>query len=85
MNFTLIYSRYRLRPRVLRDVSNRQLSTTILGHPVDFPICISPTAGQGFATVDGDKETARGKLKDPSSLQKLGGHPQLNTKSAQCK
>ncbi|XP_072017594.1 2-Hydroxyacid oxidase 1-like [Amphiura filiformis] len=53
------FKRYRLRPRVLIDVSNRQFSTTILGHPVSFPICISPTAGQGFADIEGDKATAR--------------------------
>ncbi|XP_072017590.1 2-Hydroxyacid oxidase 1-like [Amphiura filiformis] len=53
------FKRYRLRPRVLRDVSNRQFSTTVLGHPVSFPICISPTAGQRFADIEGDKTTAR--------------------------
>ncbi|XP_072017586.1 2-Hydroxyacid oxidase 1-like isoform X1 [Amphiura filiformis] len=53
------FKRYRLRPRVLKDVSNRQFSTTVLGHPVSFPICISPTALQGFADIEGDKATAR--------------------------
>ncbi|XP_072017499.1 LOW QUALITY PROTEIN: 2-Hydroxyacid oxidase 1-like [Amphiura filiformis] len=53
------FKRYRLRPRLLRDVSNRQFSTTVLGHPVSFPICISPTASQGFADIEGDKATAR--------------------------
>ncbi|XP_072017498.1 2-Hydroxyacid oxidase 1-like [Amphiura filiformis] len=68
------FKRYRLRPRVLRDVSNRQFSTTILGHPVSFPICISPTAGQQNADIEGDKATARDnvmpKRKQGSSAKK---------------
>jgi hypothetical protein len=38
-----------LRPRVLVDVSKQDLSTTVLGLPVSFPILIAPTAMQsGF-------------------------------------
>lgn len=40
------FSRLRIRPRFLCDVSNRDLRTTILGQPVTIPICASPTAMQ---------------------------------------
>ena len=43
--------RYRLLPRVLNDVSYRDLRTTVLGgrHSVSMPIGISPTAMQATA------------------------------------
>ncbi|XP_789077.2 hydroxyacid oxidase 1 [Strongylocentrotus purpuratus] len=53
------YLRYRLRPKVLRDVSKRDLSTTILGHRVSFPCGISPTAFHKGAHPDGEIATAR--------------------------
>eukprot|EP00057_Strongylocentrotus_purpuratus_P016592 XP_011671066.1 PREDICTED: peroxisomal (S)-2-hydroxy-acid oxidase GLO2-like [Strongylocentrotus purpuratus] len=53
-------SRYHLRPKVLRDVSKRDLSTTILGHRVSFPCGISPTAIHKGAHPDGEIATARG-------------------------
>ncbi|XP_054768044.2 2-Hydroxyacid oxidase 1-like [Lytechinus pictus] len=53
------YLRYRLRPKVLRDVSRRDLSTTILGHKVSFPCGISPTAFHKGAHPDGEIATAR--------------------------
>ncbi|KAG0333625.1 Hydroxyacid oxidase 1 [Podila humilis] len=43
------YSRIRLRPRILRDVSKVDTSTTLLGHTVSSPICIAPTAMQRLA------------------------------------
>ena len=38
------YDRIKLRYRVLRDISSRDLSTTILGQKSAMPIIISPTA-----------------------------------------
>ena len=55
-----LVSRYLFRPRLLSDVSHRRLSTTVLGHPIDFPIGIAPTGLQGFAHTDGEIATARG-------------------------
>ncbi|XP_078664056.1 2-Hydroxyacid oxidase 2-like [Branchiostoma floridae x Branchiostoma belcheri] len=47
------FRRIRLRPRMLRDVSTRDLTTTILGEKVDFPVCIAPTGLHEFAWQDG--------------------------------
>ncbi|XP_071493412.1 2-Hydroxyacid oxidase 1-like [Diadema antillarum] len=55
----LAFKRYRLRPRILRDVSKRDLSTTILGTRVTMPIAISPTAFHRAADLEGEKATAR--------------------------
>ncbi|XP_002734382.1 2-Hydroxyacid oxidase 2-like [Saccoglossus kowalevskii] len=53
------FRRIRLKPRVLRDVSTRDLKTTILGREIDIPICISPTAFQGLAHPDAEAGTSR--------------------------
>lgn len=37
------FERLRMRPRILRDVSRVDTKTTVLGQPVDFPICLAPT------------------------------------------
>ena len=55
----MYYYRYRILPRVLRDVSSVDTSATLLGHKVPFPIGVSPT-GLHFA-VDPDAEVATGK------------------------
>src|SRR5215510_1344595 len=43
------WDRYRLRPRVLVDVSTVDLSTTILGRPAALPVGIAPAALHGMA------------------------------------
>ncbi|XP_038074166.1 hydroxyacid oxidase 1-like [Patiria miniata] len=53
------FKRYRIRPRVLRDVSRRDLSATILGHEFPLPIGIAPTGLQRLAYSDGDLAMAR--------------------------
>ncbi|XP_071794962.1 2-Hydroxyacid oxidase 1-like isoform X2 [Asterias amurensis] len=53
------FKRLRIRPRVLRDVSKRDLSATILGQHVPFPIGICPTAIQKLSGSDGETATAR--------------------------
>ncbi|XP_072029072.1 2-Hydroxyacid oxidase 1-like isoform X1 [Amphiura filiformis] len=53
------FKRYRLRPRILRDVSSRNLDTTVLGQPISFPIGISPTALQKRAHHEGELATAK--------------------------
>ena len=45
--------------RVLRDVSTRDLSTSVLGIPVSMPILIAPTACHELAHPDGELATAR--------------------------
>ncbi|KAF9091122.1 Hydroxyacid oxidase 1 [Mortierella sp. GBA35] len=57
------YTRYRLRPRILRDVSKVDTQTTLLGHTVSSPICIAPTAMQRLAHDSGERATARAAAK----------------------
>ena len=58
------FVRYRilLRPRMLRNVSQQDISVTVLGHKLSMPICVSPTAYQAMAHPDGELATVRGKL-----------------------
>lgn len=53
----------RFRPRVLRDVSVRNLETTLFGRPLALPIAISPTAVAGMLWHDGDVLAARAAAK----------------------
>ncbi|KAJ1667495.1 Hydroxyacid oxidase 1 [Coemansia sp. RSA 1813] len=53
------FDRIVVRPRILRDVSHVDTSTTVLGHPVSSPICIAPTAMQRMAHPEGECATAR--------------------------
>lgn len=49
----------KLRPRMLVDVSQRDLSTEILGEPVSMPILIAPMAFQCLAHPEGEIATAK--------------------------
>lgn len=53
------WRRYRFRPRVLVDVSDIDLSTTLLGAPVSMPVGIAPAALHGLAHPDGELATVR--------------------------
>ena len=53
------YERIKLRPRVLRDISKRDLTTTIFGQEVSMPILVAPTAFHRMATPDGEVATGR--------------------------
>ena len=46
---------------MLRDVSNVNMKTTILGDEIDFPVGVAPTAIQRMAHYDGELATARGE------------------------
>ncbi|XP_074641806.1 2-Hydroxyacid oxidase 2-like [Tubulanus polymorphus] len=59
----LAYKRLKLRPSFLRDVSNVDVSTNILGQSVDSPICIAPTAQHGLVNQDGEVATAKAAAK----------------------
>ena len=48
------WRRWQLLPRVLVDVSARELSTTILGTPSSMPVMIAPTAYHRLAHPDGE-------------------------------
>ncbi len=53
------FDRIELYYRVLVDVAERELSTTILGSTVSMPILIAPTAFHRMAHPDGELATAR--------------------------
>ncbi|MEU1407528.1 alpha-hydroxy acid oxidase [Streptomyces sp. NPDC005728] len=53
------YRRYRLRPRVLVDVSRCDMRTTLLGSPVALPIAIAPTGFQELVTPEAEPACAR--------------------------
>ncbi|MBD1895211.1 alpha-hydroxy acid oxidase [Coleofasciculus sp. FACHB-129] len=57
------FERYKLRPRMLVDVSQRDLSTTILGQSLQLPILIAPMAFQCLAHPDGEIATAKAAAK----------------------
>jgi len=54
------FSRFRLRPRVLVDVSSVTTSTTVLGTPVSMPVLVAPMAFQAIAHEEGEVAMARG-------------------------
>ena len=54
------FSRFRLRPRVLVDVSNVTTETTVLGTTVSLPALVAPMAMQQIAHEEGELAMARG-------------------------
>ncbi|CZR58699.1 probable CYB2-lactate dehydrogenase cytochrome b2 [Phialocephala subalpina] len=57
-----VYNRFRLRPRVLTDITNIEstLPTTILGHNFSAPFFISPCARAGYAHPEAEAGLIRG-------------------------
>lgn len=53
------FERIQIRPRVLVDVSQISMATTLLGALVAMPICVAPSAMHGAACEDGECATAR--------------------------
>lgn len=53
------FEKIHLRPRVLIDVANIEISTTVLGCPMDMPLFIAPMAFHCLAHRDGECATAR--------------------------
>jgi len=53
------WGRWWLVPRMLVDVSQVSLATTILGHPIALPVMVAPMASQRMAHPDGELATAR--------------------------
>jgi len=54
------FSRFRLRPRVLVDVSSVTTETTVLGTTVSLPALVAPMAMQQIAHEEGELAMARG-------------------------
>uniref|UniRef100_A0ACD5WQ60 Uncharacterized protein n=1 Tax=Avena sativa TaxID=4498 RepID=A0ACD5WQ60_AVESA len=53
------YGRIQLRPRVLVDVSNINMSTSLLGYDMPSPIIVAPTGSHKLANPEGEVATAR--------------------------
>ena len=49
-----------LRPRFLRDISKRDISTTVLGEPVSLPVMLSPAGMHMNVHPEGELAAARG-------------------------
>jgi isopentenyl diphosphate isomerase/L-lactate dehydrogenase-like FMN-dependent dehydrogenase len=54
------FSHFRLRPRVLVDVSSVTTATTVLGTSVSMPVLVAPMAFQAIAHAEGEVAMARG-------------------------
>jgi isopentenyl diphosphate isomerase/L-lactate dehydrogenase-like FMN-dependent dehydrogenase len=53
------FDRWAIVPRVLRDVADRDLSTTLLGHALPAPVMLAPIGAQAIHHEDGELATAR--------------------------
>lgn len=53
------FDRWRIEPRVLRDLDHPSIGTTVLGTPMAMPVLIAPLAYQRVAHDLGDLATAR--------------------------
>lgn len=63
---TLLWNRndfgnFRIRPRFLRDVSERDMGLNVFGDNLSFPCGISPTAMQRMAHPDGEIASVKGR------------------------
>ncbi|HEY6608227.1 MAG TPA: alpha-hydroxy acid oxidase [Candidatus Limnocylindria bacterium] len=54
------WARIRLRPRVLVDVSSRELTTSVFGATLAHPIVVAPTATHRLSHAEAEVATARG-------------------------
>ncbi|WQF88474.1 Putative FMN-dependent dehydrogenase, FMN-dependent alpha-hydroxy acid dehydrogenase, active [Colletotrichum destructivum] len=57
------YNRYKIMPRILVNVDNIDMSTTIFGTKVSFPLGFSPAAMHRMAHPDGELATSRAAAK----------------------
>nr|XP_018907933.1 PREDICTED: peroxisomal (S)-2-hydroxy-acid oxidase GLO4-like [Bemisia tabaci] len=57
-NNELAFQKFRIRPRVMVDVSQLELETSVLGERVAFPVGISPSALHELAHPEGESATA---------------------------
>jgi 4-hydroxymandelate oxidase len=54
------FERIRLRPRVLIDISDVQVQTSVLGVPIQMPIVVAPMSAHMLVHPEGELATARG-------------------------
>jgi isopentenyl diphosphate isomerase/L-lactate dehydrogenase-like FMN-dependent dehydrogenase len=56
------YRRIKLRPRMLMDIAERDLTTSVLGLPISLPVVLAPTSHQSMAHPDAEKATLRAAM-----------------------
>jgi L-lactate dehydrogenase (cytochrome) len=68
------FADYEFQPRILRDVSRLDTSTTILGRPADLPLILAPTGFTRIAHSQGELAVARAAARAgiPWSLSTMG-------------
>ncbi len=54
-----VFDSIMMRPRMMVDISKRDVSTTVLGQKIDLPVMIDPAGNHGVAHEDADLATAR--------------------------
>ena len=71
------FRRWRLVPRMLRDVAQRDLSCTVLGTPLPAPLGLAPIGVQSIVHEDGELAVARaaGQLGLPFAVSTVSSHP----------
>lgn len=77
--FPTSYQRYRLRPRILRGINNIDMSCSLLGREINFPIGLAPTACCRFAHSEKEIGTCIGE-----HLPILYQHKSANICSISC-
>jgi lactate 2-monooxygenase len=71
------FDRRRIVPRMLRDVGERSIATTLLGRPRSHPLLIAPIGVQEMAHPDADLATARAAAatNTPMIMSNQASHP----------
>ncbi|CAI50653.1 lactate 2-monooxygenase [Natronomonas pharaonis DSM 2160] len=71
------FSEWRIVPRMLRGVEDRDLSTEVLGQTVDYPAMVTPLGVQTLVDEEGELATARAcdELHVPFILSSLSSTP----------
>ncbi len=71
---TEAYRRVTFRPRVLRDVGEIDMTSSLLGKPLSFPLVLAPTGFTRIADPEGELAVARSAARAglPYSLSTLG-------------
>jgi lactate 2-monooxygenase len=71
------FERWRIVPRMLRDVSERDLSVELLGHTLPAPVLLGPVGVQGIIHPEGDLASGRAAaaLGVPFVLSTLSSRP----------
>ncbi|TPX32266.1 hypothetical protein SmJEL517_g04603 [Synchytrium microbalum] len=62
------FKQWRIRPRILRDVSKIDTKTSILGYPISMPICIAPSAMQRLCHDEGELATSRAAARSKTCM-----------------